>query len=105
MSYPTLSPNNYSFHAIAGVYALAFPPYVWQFVKGMTASNYQATNLAPRTNLEILKSKVDSNTWQKLVKARGAHLNALEGFPLFAAAMVCSQLPKVLRWFLLIMFL
>ena len=94
MSYPSLSPYNYSFHAIAGAYALAFPPVMWQFAKGMTASNYQATNLVPRTNLDILKSKVDSNTWQKLVRARGAHLNALEGFPLFAAAMVCLSFTR-----------
>ena len=87
-------PFNYSFHAIAGAYALAFPPYLYQFAKGMTASNYQGTNIAPRTNLELLKAKLDTKTWSKLVRARGAHLNALEGFPLFAAAMVC---PNVLK--------
>ena len=85
----TASPSNWSFHAIAGAYALAFPPFLYQFAKGMTASGYSATNIIPRTNLETLKPKLDSNTWQKLVRARGAHLNALEGFPLFAAAMAC----------------
>jgi hypothetical protein len=62
---------------------------MYQFAKTMTASNYTATNIIPRTNLETLKSKLDSNTWQKLVRARGAHLNALEGFGLFGVAMVC----------------
>lgn len=67
---------------------LAFPPYLYQFARGMTASNFTATNIIPRTNLESLKGKMDSKTWQSLARARGAHLNALEGFPLFAAAMV-----------------
>lgn len=86
------APYNWSLHAIPAAYMLAFPPYLYQFARGMTASNYSATNIVPRTNLESLKSKVDSNTWQKLARARGAHLNALEGFPLFAAAMVSDIL-------------
>jgi uncharacterized MAPEG superfamily protein len=82
------TPYNWSIHAIPAAYMLAFPPYLYQFARGMTASNYTATNIVPRTNLEALKSKLDSRTWQKLARARGVHLNALEGFPLFAAAMV-----------------
>lgn len=81
---------NYSFHAVAGAYALAFPPHLYEFTKALTASNYAYTNVTPRTNIDGsgLKSKIDAGTWQKIVKARGLHLNALEGFPLFAAAMV-----------------
>lgn len=30
--------------------------------------------------------------WNRCFRARGAHINAFEGFPLFAAAMVCSLL-------------
>lgn len=58
----------------------------------MTTSSYTATNVLPRTNLELLRNKIPEATWQSLVRARGAHLNALEGFPLFAGAMVryCS---------------
>jgi uncharacterized MAPEG superfamily protein len=82
------TPYNWSVHAIPAAYCLAFPPYLYQFAKSMTASKYTATNIVPRTNLESLKGKLDTNTWQKLARARGAHLNALEGFPLFAAAMV-----------------
>jgi uncharacterized MAPEG superfamily protein len=87
-------PHNYSLHAIPIAYALAFPPALYQFTKGMLASNYAATNIIPRTNIETLKSKVPADTWQKLVRARGCHLNALEGFPLFAAAMVGRLLSR-----------
>jgi hypothetical protein len=61
---------------------------MYHYFKAMTASNYAATNLTPRTNLERVKNKVDSRTYEKLVRSRSAHFNALEGFPLFAAAMV-----------------
>jgi hypothetical protein len=84
---------NYSILSIPAVYALAFPPYLYQFAKTMTSSNYTATNIVPRTNIDTLKPKLDSRTWQNIVRARGAHLNALEGFPLFAAAMVRFPFP------------
>lgn len=56
----------------------------------MTASGYAYSNMLPRTNLEVLKTKIPEATWQTLVRARGAHLNAFEGFPFFAGAMVSS---------------
>lgn len=84
--------KNYSLLAIPIAYALVYPPHIFQFYRGMTASNYAATNAYPRTNLEILREKVPSATYKSLVRAQGAHLNALEGFPLFAAAMVCILL-------------
>jgi uncharacterized MAPEG superfamily protein len=86
-SLPT-PPYNFSIHAIAGAYALAVPPILYHYAGCMTASNWTATNLAPRTNLDNLKTKIGASTWQMLARARGCHLNALEGFPLFAAAMV-----------------
>jgi uncharacterized MAPEG superfamily protein len=64
---------------------------MYQFAKGMTASNYTATNIVPRTNLELLKPKLDSATWSRLARARGAHLNGLESFHLFAAAMIAGN--------------
>lgn len=89
MSSPSTShPKNHSLLSIPAAYALAYPPYMYQFYRGMSASNYTATNIAPRTNLEILRGKIPTSTYNSLVRARGAHLNALEGFPLFAAAMV-----------------
>ena len=43
---------------------------------------------SPRGNFEALKGKVPQEVWSRCFRARGAHINALEGFPLFAAAMV-----------------
>lgn len=90
MSTPPYQTKNYSLLAIPTAYALAFPPYLYQFVRSMTASSYTTTNIIPRTNLDVLKSKIPDSTWQSLVRARGAHLNAFEGFPLFAGAMVSA---------------
>lgn len=42
----------------------------------------------PRENLSNLKGRLPAQIWQQLAKARGAHLNAMEGLPIFAAAMV-----------------
>lgn len=40
-----------------------------------------------------LKGKIPGQVWDKLARARGAHLNAMEGIPMFAAAMVSSSRP------------
>ena len=47
----------------------------------------------PRTNLDNWKGKLPAATWNHLARARGAHLNSMEVFPLFAAAMVWSTSP------------
>lgn len=39
-----------------------------------------------------LKGRIPGQVWDKLARARGAHLNAMEGLPVFAAAMVCQCL-------------
>jgi len=90
MSSSANSPN-YSIHSIPAAYLLAFPPYLYQFYKGIMLSNYSTTNIVPRTNMDILKTKVSPSHYDKLLRARGCHLNALEGFPLFATAMVCAS--------------
>jgi uncharacterized MAPEG superfamily protein len=46
----------------------------------------------PRENLTNLKGRIPGQVWDKLARARGAHLNAMEGLPVFAAAMVCQCL-------------
>ena len=80
--------KNWSFLSIPAAYALAYPPHLYFFARAMIASNYTYRNALPRMNLEFLKGKVPELTWNSLVRARGAHLNALEGFPLFASAIV-----------------
>jgi uncharacterized MAPEG superfamily protein len=54
----------------------------------MKASDFAASNVTPRANLELLGPSLPKATTDMLWRARGCHLNALEGFPLFAAAMV-----------------
>lgn len=52
-----------------------------------TSTNANA-NCRPRENLDAWKKSLPKETQDQLARARGAHLNGLEGFPLFAAAMV-----------------
>lgn len=78
--------------SLPAAYLLALEPHYYGWIRGMIASGYQATNVLPRTNLEILKSKIPETTWKHLARARGAHLNAMEGFPLFAGAMVSKTI-------------
>jgi hypothetical protein len=82
--------SSYAFamHSIPLSYALAYPPHLYLFTKFMKASNYAYTNMVPRANLERLGPSLPRETADMLWRARGCHLNALEGFPLFAAAMV-----------------
>ncbi|KAK5072213.1 hypothetical protein LTR64_004006 [Lithohypha guttulata] len=87
--------KNHSILSIPIVYALAFPPHLYAFARGMTASNYTYSNTVPRANLDLLKSKLPEATWQSLARAQGAHLNALEGFPLFAGAMIAGNYAKL----------
>ncbi|KAI9707725.1 MAG: hypothetical protein M1836_000687 [Candelina mexicana] len=61
----------------------------------MRASKYQWTNAAPRQNFEALKGKVPQETWNKCFRAYGAHINALESFPLFAAAVLAGNMAKL----------
>ena len=82
-------PRNLAFPSIAAAWALNLIPHGYYFVKMMSASNYSATNVTPRTNLDTLKTRLPAATWNTLARARGAHLNTIEGFPLFAACMVC----------------
>lgn len=84
----TPPPYNYSLHSIPCAFAFALVPHLY----GMTRLMYETSNASskamPRTNLEVWKSKLPAATWNHLARARGAHLNSLEVFPLFAAAMV-----------------
>ncbi|KAI9722980.1 MAG: hypothetical protein M1812_001429 [Candelaria pacifica] len=91
----SLNPTNYSIYAIPATYGLAVMPMVYAFSTMMRASNYQWSNAAPRQNFEALKGKVPQETWDKCFRAYGAHLNGLESFPLFAAAVLAGNLAKL----------
>ncbi|KIW18518.1 hypothetical protein PV08_02806 [Exophiala spinifera] len=87
-----LSSRSFALHAIPISYALAYPPHVYVLGTLMKASssNYAFTNMVPRVNLERLGPSLPKATTDMLWRARGCHLNTLEGFPLFAAAMLAG---------------
>jgi hypothetical protein len=88
---PYFSSYAFAMHSIPLSYALAYPPHLYLFTKFIKASNYAYTNMVPRANLERLGPSLPRETADMLWRARGCHFNALEGFPLFAAAMVRRQ--------------
>ncbi|KAJ6000234.1 hypothetical protein N7481_000643 [Penicillium waksmanii] len=61
----------------------------------MANAQGQSSNILPRENLTNLKGKISTQVWDKLARARGAHLNAMEGLPMFAAAMLAGNLAKL----------
>lgn len=91
-SWPYFSSRSFALHAIPVSYALAYPPHIYVLGKLMSTSTsstaHAFTNMVPRVNLERLGPSLPKATTDMLWRARGCHLNALEGFPLFAAAMV-----------------
>ncbi|KAF2171365.1 hypothetical protein M409DRAFT_18481 [Zasmidium cellare ATCC 36951] len=95
MSSPTtplpLPPYNYSYTSIPLAYGLSILPHAYGLTRLMLATRGQISNSMPRTNLEAWKSKLPTHLWNQLARARGAHLNSLEVFPLFAAAMVAGN--------------
>ena len=42
-------------------------------------------------NLDTWKTKLPADLWNHLARARGAHINSLEVFPLFAAAVLAGN--------------
>ncbi|KAJ5461795.1 uncharacterized protein N7458_003347 [Penicillium daleae] len=100
-----MSSNNYSIHSIVAAYGLGIAPHGYYIVKMMANAKGQSSNILPRENLSNLKGRISSQVWDKLARARGAHLNAMEGIPMFAAAMLAGNLAnlpaKDLNWFAL----
>ncbi|KAK4939079.1 hypothetical protein LTR10_020565 [Elasticomyces elasticus] len=87
---PYLSTRAFALHAIPISYALAYPPHLYFFTKLMSATGFKASNMTPRLNLSALSASLPKATTDMLWRARGCHLNAIEGFPLFAAAMLAG---------------
>lgn len=89
-------PRNWSILSIPCAYGLAIAPHIYGTARGLLATGFTMSNISPRSNIDLLKGKIPEATLKTMVRARGAHLNALEVFPLFASAMVCST-SKALR--------
>ncbi|KAF2766640.1 hypothetical protein EJ03DRAFT_174756 [Teratosphaeria nubilosa] len=99
MSTPTIptpsSTSNFSLQSIPLAFGLSFAPHLYYTSGLMLASKGKMSIAQPRSNLETWKSKLSPNVWSHLARARGAHLNSMEVFPLFAAAMVAGNVAKL----------
>ncbi|KXT12808.1 hypothetical protein AC579_1821 [Pseudocercospora musae] len=94
MSSPTTL-YNYSYAAVPGAFVLGLVPHSYYLTRLMMATKNAQSNAMPRTNLETWKGKLPHALWNHLARARGAHLNSMEVFPLFAAAMVAGNVAKL----------
>jgi hypothetical protein len=99
-------PVEYSLAAVPAAYGLGLAPHVYYLGRMMFASGFAWSNVSyvigvvglhelmstcsPRQNWDALKAKVPADVYNRCLRARGAHLNAMETFPLFAVAMVRS---------------
>ncbi|KAK6439804.1 hypothetical protein LTR95_003981 [Oleoguttula sp. CCFEE 5521] len=89
------SPYNWSLQAIPAAFIFGIVPHGYYLTRLMVATRNQMSNAMPRTNLDTWKSKLPAATWNQLTRARGAHINSMEVFPLFAAAMVAGNVAKL----------
>ena len=88
----TIPPTyNYSYHAIPAAFLFGFIPHGYGLTRLMIATKNKMSIAMPRTNLDTWKGKLPTDLWNHLARARGAHLNSMEVFPLFAAAMVAGN--------------
>ncbi|KAJ5223495.1 hypothetical protein N7468_008037 [Penicillium chermesinum] len=88
-------PKNRSIQAVLAAYGLALAPHGYYVVKTMAHDPGVTSNILPRDNLSALKGKIPAGVWDKLARARGAHMNAMEGFPFFAAATLVGNVTKM----------
>ncbi|KAI6834426.1 hypothetical protein KC332_g5985 [Hortaea werneckii] len=85
--------DNWSIHSIPLAFGLGLVPHLYCQGRLMLATRGQMSIAQPRNNLETWKGKLPNALWAQLSRARGAHLNSLEVFPLFAAAIVGLPFP------------
>ncbi|KAK3115693.1 hypothetical protein LTR53_004709 [Teratosphaeriaceae sp. CCFEE 6253] len=94
------SPNNWSIHAIPYAFGMSLVPHLYFTGRLMLATRGQMSNAMlsprlsatkPRTNLDTWRGKLPEALWCQLARARGAHLNSMEVFPLFAAAVLAGN--------------
>lgn len=98
MAFPTSATSyNYSLQAIPICFGLAFVPHTFYLVDLWRVTQGKISTAMPRTDLDTWRSKLPTDVWNRLARTRGAHLNALEVFPLFAAAVVSASSELLLR--------
>ncbi|CAK1360683.1 uncharacterized protein RHO25_003973 [Cercospora beticola] len=90
---PTTSSS--TLHSIPLAFGLALVPHAYGLTRLMIATRNTQSNAMPRTSLETFKTSLPKDLYHHLVRARGAHLNSLEVFPLYAAAVLAGQQAKL----------
>ncbi|KAI5356913.1 putative membrane associated eicosanoid/glutathione metabolism-like domain superfamily [Septoria linicola] len=73
------SPPHTSLHSIPLAFGLALTPHLYGLTRLMIATRNTMSIAMPRTNLEHFKTTLPKDLWNHLARARGAHLNSLEG--------------------------
>ncbi|EME49314.1 hypothetical protein DOTSEDRAFT_163595 [Dothistroma septosporum NZE10] len=95
MTSSTAPTCNFSYHAIPAAFLLGFVPHGCGLIRLVVATKNKMSIAMPRTNLDTWKGKLPPDLWNHLVRARGAHLNSMEVFPLFAAAVIAGNVAGV----------
>lgn len=85
---------NYSIYAIPAFYILALVPQFYSTILINRATNGHFDNVNPRgaSFSETCKKSLDKATLGRFERAKAAHANALENFPLFASAVICANM-------------
>ncbi|USW55693.1 Putative membrane-associated, eicosanoid/glutathione metabolism (MAPEG) protein [Septoria linicola] len=88
------SPPHTSLHSIPLAFGLALTPHLYGLTRLMIATRNTMSIAMPRTKLEHFKTTLPKDLWNHLARARGAHLNSLEVFPLYAAAILAGNMAR-----------
>ncbi|KAI7285758.1 hypothetical protein KC345_g1522 [Hortaea werneckii] len=87
--------DNWSIRSIPMAFGFGLVPHLYCQGRLMLATRGQMSIAQPRNNLETWKEKLPNVLWAQLSRARGAHLNSMEVFPLFAAAILAGNMSKL----------
>ena len=89
--------NNYSTLALPLYYGLCLVPhfYAVQIADQGDLTNHDNRNPRSPEHKDRLKQRLDPATYARYERAVSAHHNSLEGFPLFAAAVILGNLAKL----------
>ena len=88
---------NYSFYAIPASFILVLAPQLYAGSIVRNAKSIKLDNANPRgeTHAQSIKKNLSKEDFGKFERARAAHFNGYENFPLFAVAVICGNMAKL----------
>lgn len=88
---------NYSFYAIPAFYVLIMAPqfYAAMIIRKPTDGKFDNANPRGEHYIQFLKKSLPRDTLGKYERARAAHSNGFESFPLFVAAVICGNMARL----------